>query len=341
MPDAFTPAPRRALFLAFCAFFVLLAGGYILRSGDATSARDTSDTPAEAFIENLASVGGSGLLFASSAFDRTNGYVAFETPAGPPVRPYLTRLRCERVHFSNGVGVCLAADRGFLTTYAAHLFGPDLRIRSTVPLQGPPSRARVAPDGRRAAMTVFVTGDSYASTSFSTRTTLLDADTGRVIADLEEFAVTRAGVPFKAIDFNFWGVTFARDSNRFFATLRTAGNIYLIEGNVDTRTAAVVHEGVECPSLSPDNTSIVFKKLVGPSEWRLHMLDLATWRDRPLAETRSVDDQAEWLDDESIAYGLARQSGSAGGSDIWTLNVHSDAPPAMLVERAHSPAKVR
>jgi hypothetical protein len=342
MPDAFTPMRRRALFLAFCAFFVLLAGGYILRSGDATNDRARGDAPAGPFIENLASVGGRpGLLFASSAFDRTNGHVAFETPAAPAARPHLTRLRCERVHFSNGVGVCLAADRGFLTTYTAHLFGPDFRIRSTVPLQGPPSRARVSPDGRRAAMTVFVTGDSYASASFSTRTTLLNADTGRVIADLEEFAVSRADTPFKAIDFNFWGVTFARDSNRFFATLRTAGTNYLVEGNIDERSAMVLHEGVECPSLSPDNTSIIFKKRAGPSRWRLHILDLTTRRDRPLAETRSVDDQAEWLDDESIAYGLPRQSGTAGGTDIWTLKVHSDAPPAMLIERAHSPATVR
>jgi hypothetical protein len=341
MFDTANPATRRVVFLAFCAFFVLLAGGYILRSGG-TADEVNSGTPAPDFIENLPSVDSPGLLFASAAFDQTNGHVAFTTPQVLAAPPRITRLRCERVHISNGVGVCLAADRGFLATYTAHIFGPDFRIRSTIPLQGPPSRARVSPDGRRAVMTVFVTGDSYASTSFSTRTTLVEAATGRVIADLEQFAVTRAGAPFKAVDFNFWGVTFARDSNRVFATLRTSGANYLIEGNIDAKTATVLREGVECPSLSPDNTLIVFKKRVGASSWRLHMLDIATGRETPLAEVRNVDDQAEWLDAESIAYALpSAQSGNGGGSDIWTLKVRSDAAPTMLVQAAHSPAAVR
>lgn len=342
MSESPRPTARRALFWAFCAFFVLLAGGYVIRSGDSASVRRAGAVSDLPFVANLSSAGtGPGLLFASAAFDRTNGHVAFETLGRSPARPSLTRLRCERVHFSNGVGICLSADRGFLTTFSANVFGEDFRIRSTVPLPGPPSRARVSANGRRAAMTVFVSGDSYASRSFSTRTTLLDTETGRVLADLEEFAVSRSGTPFKAIDFNFWGVTFARDSNRFFATLRTAGTNYLVEGDIDKRSAVVIHEGIECPSLSPDEASIVFKKRVGPSHWRLHLLDVKTRRDTPLAETRSVDDQPEWLDAETIAYGLpASQGGSAGGSDIWTLKVRSEAAPVMLIPNAHSPAAV-
>lgn len=99
----------------------------------------------------------------------------------------------------------------------------------------------------------------------------------------------------------------------------------------------MLREGVECPSLSPDNTRVVFKARIGPSSWRLHLLDLATLRDTPLAEARSVDDQAEWLDDESIAYMLPNP---AGGSDVWTLSVTSQAPSGLLVRRAYSPAAV-
>ena len=343
MSDVPRPTAPRALFWAFCAFFVLIAGGYVIRSGDSTNVPSGGDVSGPPFVENLSSAGTSpGLLFASTAFDRTNGHVVFEMLGQSPAPQSLTRLRCERVHFSNGVGICLSADRGFLTTFSANVFGEDFRFRSTVPLPGPPSRARVSPNGRRAAMTVFVSGDSYASTSFSTRTTLVDTETGRVLADLEEFAVSRSGAPFKAVDFNFWGVTFARDSNRFFATLRTAGTNYLVEGDIDKRSAAVIHEGVECPSLSPDEAAIVFKKRVGPAQWRLHLLDVATRRDTPLAETRSVDDQPEWLDAETIAYGLpASQHGSARGSNIWTLNVRNDAPATLLIPNAHSPATVR
>jgi hypothetical protein len=246
-------------------------------------------------------------------------------------------LRCERVHFAGGAGICLAAERGFLTTFSAHTFGPDFRIRHTLPLAGLPSRARVSPDGRRAAMTIFVSGDSYNSVGFSTRTTLLDIASGKVIADLESFAVSRAGAPFKAVDFNFWGVTFARDGNRFFATLGTGGTNYLVEGDVDGRTARVLREGVECPSLSADNERVVFKSRTSAASWRLHLLDLATLRDNPLGEGRSVDDQAEWLDEDSIAYMLPSP---AGGSDVWALSVADKAAPRLLVRKAYSPTAI-
>ena len=44
---------------------------------------------------------------------------------------------------------------------------------------------------------------------------------GACSADLESFAVTRDGKAIHAVDFNFWGVTFTRDANRFYATLGT------------------------------------------------------------------------------------------------------------------------
>src|SRR6185503_8531147 len=151
-------------------------------------------------------------------------------------------------------------------------------------LPGIPSRARISPDGRLGSVTAFVTGHSYADPgTFSTRTTILDMAHGRKLADLEDFAVTRDGRPFKSIDFNFWGVTFARDGNTFYATLASGGRNYLIRGSVRARAAAVIHEGVECPSLSPDNTSIAFKKRIGGSAgwWQIAILDLATMAEKP------------------------------------------------------------
>ena len=161
-------------------------------------------------------------------------------------------------------------------------------------------------------MTVFVSGDSYAGSDFSTRTSVVDATSGEVlIGDLEEMRVLRGVEPFEGADFNFWGVTFARDGNRFYATLASGGKFYLIEGDLAARQARVVHEGVECPSLSPDNRRIAFKRRVGLNDrlgrfaWRLYVLDLATLSETPLAgETRSVDDQVEWLDDGQIVYAL-------------------------------------
>ena len=73
----------------------------------------------------------------------------------------------------------------------------------------------------------------------------------------------------------------------------------------------MIHENVECPSLSPDGTRIAFKKRTGSkgTPWRLTVLDLATMRETPLSERRSVDDQAEWLDDGRVLYGVDGRCG--------------------------------
>ena len=64
--------------------------------------------------------------------------------------------------------------------------------------------------------------------------------TGSVILDLEKLAVTKDGESFHNVDFNFWGVTFVENSERFYATLGTGGQTYLVEGNLDTQKARVL-----------------------------------------------------------------------------------------------------
>ena len=90
------------------------------------------------------------------------------------------------------------------------------------------------------------------SRTFSTRTTLYDLAAGTSLGDLETFSVTKDGEEIHSVDFNFWGVTFARQAGRFYATLGTGGHAYLVEGDVATRSAKVLRDGVECPSRSPD-----------------------------------------------------------------------------------------
>jgi hypothetical protein len=252
-------------------------------------------------------------------------------------------LVCERVYVAAGQGLCLMADRGIFTTYSAAVFGPDFEPRRTLPLAGIPSRTRVSPDGRYGAMTVFVSGHSYAGGDFSTQTSLIDMPTGAVLVNsLEEFEFRRDGGTIKAPDFNVWGVTFARDSNRFYATLATGGKTFLVRGDIAARRAEVVHEGVECPSLSPDNTRIAFKKRVtlnGRSLWQPAILDLATLKETALAETRGIDDQIEWLDDGQILYALPDETSEAI-ANIWALPADGGAP-RLLLPQAESPAVVR
>jgi hypothetical protein len=65
------------------------------------------------------------------------------------------------------------------------------------------------------------------------------------------------------------------------------------------------------------------------------VLDLATLRRIPLAETRSVDDQAAWLGNGTVMYGL--RSG-ARRSDVWSVPADGRGSPAILVPDAESPA---
>lgn len=287
------------------------------------------------------------LLFRSTALGDTYGRVSVTSLDAPDGRRYVSPLQCDRVHFAAGRGLCLEAKRGVVTTYRAHIFDREFRILNTVPLGGIPSRARLSLDGRRAAMTVFVSGHSYAGSDFSTRTSVVDAVSGEVlVADLEEFNVSRDGAPFKAADFNFWGVTFTRDPNRFYATLASAGEFYLIEGDLGARTARVVHRSVECPSLSPDNTRVAFKRRMSSADglgrfaWRLYVLELATGVETGLeGETRSVDDQVEWLGNDQIIYSLPDSTANAtAGTDTWALAIKAHATPRLLVAQSFSPA---
>jgi hypothetical protein len=287
--------------------------------------------------------------------DSDNGGTAYSRIAvaplsaiGAPDRPrYLTAQQCQRVYVAAGQGLCLGQNTGggLLAAHGAYTFDDHFRPRHTLQQSGIPSRVRLSPDGRYGAMTVFVTGHSYAEGGFSTQTTIVDTASGSVLGELEQFTVWRDGARFQSPDFNFWGVTFARDGNRFYATLGTGGRTYLVEGNLTERQMRVLRENVECPSLSPDNRRLVFKKRMGSAPavtWQLHLLDLATLADVPLAETRSVDDQVEWLDDAHILYALPDEGPPATiATNIWLLPVDGSGPPQLFLRNALSPAVVR
>ena len=253
---------------------------------------------------------------------------------GEPDQRSIQSLPCSRVYYTSGRGLCLEP-AGALVKQKVTVLGRGLVPAGDLTLQGIPSRARVSPDGRYGAVTFFVLGHSYATPgSFSTQTTIIDLRKAKALVDVERFKVTRDGKELDSPDFNFWGVTFAADSDRFYATLGTRGKTYLVEGSVSGRSARVLRDGVECPSLSPDGSRIAFKKRIGTgSRWRLHVLDVATLRDHPLAETRSVDDQAEWLDDDQVLYGVE--------DAVWVVPADGSGSPRRLLPSADSPAVVR
>ncbi|MHA3774177.1 hypothetical protein ACXR0O_21825 [Verrucomicrobiota bacterium sgz303538] len=230
------------------------------------------------------------------------------------------------------------------TTFTAVSFGRDFQVQHTFDLPGTPSRTRVSGNGQVAATTVFVRGDSYNSGGFSTRTSIFDLDRGQAIGDLEEFPVSKDGQAFRRADFNFWGVTFAPNGERFFATLGTGDVRYLVEGRISERTLRVVREGVECPSLSPDGARLAFKSRAthgGNLMWKLCVLNLKTGAETSIPGDRSVDDQAEWLDRDHVLYALPRNVAGSAASDIWVANADGTGSPRILISDAFSPCVIR
>ncbi|WP_432037403.1 TolB family protein [Streptomyces cucumeris] len=255
-----------------------------------------------------------------------------------PAAPRKTsRITCARLYAAGGTALCLRLDGSF-KTYELAVLDRRLKERRSIPLVGVPNRARVSPSGRMAAWTVFVTGDSYNGGRFSTRAGILDTRTQKLVPSLEDWHITLRGEPYHAADVNIWGITFAPDDRHFYATLSTAGHRYLVRGDLAHRTLRTLRGNVECPSLSPDGTRIAFKSAHDdqPSHgWRLSVLDLTTNRVTPLAETRSVDDQAAWLDTRTVAYGLPRGHGRA---DVWRVPADGSGTPRVLLHDADSPA---
>ncbi|MEV6482775.1 TolB-like translocation protein [Streptomyces sp. NPDC051576] len=264
-------------------------------------------------------------------------------PASDPSGPRTASgLKCLRFYAGSGTGVCLQAVHGTVTdTYRALILDAHLKETARYAVPGIPSRARVSPSGHFAAWTAFVGGDSYAGTNFSTRAAIVDTRTGKLIPTLETFRILKDGHVYHAADVNFWGVTFAADDRTFYATLATKGSTYLVRGDLHTRTVTTVHTNVECPSLSPDGTRIAFKKRVKglpkDAPWHLYVLDLRTMRETPLAEPRSVDDQAVWKDDHTIVYALPGDY----GADLYSVPADGTGRARRISTAAVSPAYVR
>lgn len=305
-----------------------LAVGYVALADRTTD----TNRPTTAVPLRLGTDGGQLLL--------VSGRHLTTAPLAAPDGPrQVGELECVRSYAAGGTGVCAHPDTQW--SYQILVLDQESRQRRSIPIPGLPSRARVSASGRMIAWTTFVGGDSYSGGGFSTRTGIYDTVSGQLLTSLEEFAVTREGRPYQSPDVNYWGVTFTGDDNRFYATLSTGGKRYLVAGDLAARTVSTVKENVECPSLSPDGTRLAFKEAVDgdPAKgWRLSVLELATLGVTATAETRSVDDQAAWLDDRTLAYTLRD---SSGNPEVWSTPADGSGTAALLAADAESPAVLR
>jgi hypothetical protein len=331
---------RVAALVAVCLVAVAATAAYLLASRD-TQQRALREAPAQATVSVAALQEGPRIVFRNTAIGPNYGRVAMVPLDDPGSARALTDLSCDRVFATTTRTLCLASDRGVVTTYTARVLTRGEAAPRELPLTGIPSRARLSRDGSRAATTSFVSGDSYATTGFSTRTVVTALDGSS--ADLESFRLVHRGKAIAPVDRNYWGVTFAADGDTFYATASFGGRNWLSRGSLARRTLTTLRSDAECPSLSPDGSRVAYKKRQdrAPGDWRVAVLDLASGRETMLAEDRSVDDQVEWLDDGRVIYGLPGEGAAAGETNVWTVPADGTGDPALLIEKAWSPAVVR
>jgi hypothetical protein len=334
---------RLSLFIGVVVVTAAAATGYVLVSRNETQHRRTREAAAVSTGGDLAAVTAAPhLAFRTTALGDSYGHVALAPLAAPDGPRVVTPASCERVHAARDTAICLATSGGFAVTYTARVLGPDWAPKRTLPLAGIPSRARISRDGELIATTSFIRGDSYASAGqFSTRTLVSRAD-GRNDVNLEDFALLVNAKAVTTADRNLWGVTFV-DADRFYATAASGGKTWLVRGSLNAHSLTALQEDAECPSVSPDGGRIVYKKRgrLPPGQWRLTAYDVGTGAEIPLAETRSVDDQVDWLDGTHVVYGLPRPGAAAATSDIWSVPADGGGAPSVLVHDAWSPAVVR
>ncbi|WP_236557781.1 hypothetical protein [Citricoccus sp. K5] len=296
---------------------------------------------------------GPHITFRNTASGEGYGMVSSVALADPDGARQVSGQACDRVDVAGEYLSCLRTLRGIPTTFETQVYdyGQDLGGSpvTTWPLAGIPSRTRVSDDGL-VATTAFVTGHSYAADSFSTETTVKGAGDpdGRDYGNLQDFEITVDGEPLTAIDRNVWGVTFA-GGDSFFATVASGGTTWLMEGDLAARTMTSVATEAECPSVSPDGSRVAFKvrrdtggDMVGGSgvHWDVAVLDLASGERTVIELERGIDDQLEWLDEDTLLYGLPREE-AGWDADVFALEAEAEAEPELFIEHAWSPSVVR
>jgi hypothetical protein len=325
---------------------LLLLGGVgtvsVLQAADRAGRRDRAEADGPLVAAGSVSLrpGARTMVFRSTAWGPHRDELATVPADRPDAERTAAGVKCERFYAAAGTGICLRAEPGAVQdSYRAVVLDAQLHDVKSFPLAGIPSRSRVSPSGHLAAWTVFTSGDNYGSLNFSTRTSIVDTRDWHLEENLEGFAVLKDGQRYQAQDINVWGVTFA-DDDTFYATVASAGQTWLVRGDLAARTLTTLHGNVECPSLSPDGTRVAYKhRIAGATNdvpWLLYVLDLRTGTETPTAETRSVDDQAVWADDRSLVYALPGDH----GTDLWTVPADGTGSARQLVGAALAPAYV-
>ncbi len=335
----------RARVVAVAMVFAVLTAATVayLVFARGTQQRELRAAPVQATAAVSDIGAGPHIAFRHAASGPHHGRVALVPLDDPGGKRAITDLSCERVYAAGTRTLCLGEITGIAPGYHARVLTPGAPD-AALTLTGTPSRARLSADAGLAATTSFVAGDSYNDEGFSTRTVITPLSTRKAL-NLEDFRLVHQGTTVRPVDRNYWGVTFAGDNQTFFVTVAFGGQNWLARGSLTSRTVTTMRADAECPSLSPDERRIAYKKLEGrsPGDWRIAVLDLASGMEKVLGGETSIDDQVEWLDDSRLLYGVPRDDGMSSvlTSDVWVVPADGSSAPTVLIRDASSPAVVR
>ena len=338
------PEPRLVALIAVVLVVTVGVGWYVVRAAGAHRAT-VAAAPSVASTDVTSATTGPHVVFRSTLPGVHYGQVAVVPLADPSGPRAFTDATCDQLYTVGTTTSCLRVVREVVTRYEADVLDSSWSTTSTWALPGIPSRSRISPGGSLIATTAFVSEQSCPNMALSTETRIRKAD-GTDLGNLEQYALTVDGKPYTAADRNFRAVSFI-DEDTFYATgsSQSAGATWLLKGSVSARTLTALRPGGESPSVSPDRARVAYRKTIhtdaGQQVFAYAVLTLATGTETLYEATEGADDQAEWLDDTTILYGLARAD-EPGTTDVWSLDIGTlAAEPTVFIAGAWSPAVVR
>jgi len=276
------------------------------------------------------------LIFRTLSSSDRHGHVAIVPVPHVETPPLVSRLSCARVHYAGGHGLCIQQESaGNELQHVAYVFDKSLAPGARILLRGVPTRVRVAPDGKRAAITTYAEEETPAGERLATETVIVELPSGLQLADVREFPIDTARfAPVKGpIDVS--SVAFDLDGDRFFAAVSASGERYLVSGSLAHRAMTALRAGIASESLSPDGALLVIKKPREQGVWQLAVLDVRTWKERDLNQgSRSVDDQVEWFGNQHVMF----HDTDGETTSLWVLSVDGSGPPRVLLKDAYSGA---